>query len=494
MANPDSDVQSAMSAATDSLIGRQLDSENFLPRVIVGLVIGCVATIGAFTVALAKYFNSVDQIKAATWYSIGPMDFLVSSERPPVGLIVIAVLGITAVAAFALTFEGIANLLADRPRRDVVARARGSFLHEPYAGRIKVTVIIPAHNEEVSLPLTLASLENQTRRADRVIVLADNCSDRTTAIAEEHGYEYFETVDNVHKKGGALNQILAQLLPRMGPGDAILVMDADTSIGEQFLEKALERLVDEPSIAAIGGIFYGEHGHGLLGQFQRNEYARYSAQIHRRRGRVFVLTGTASLFRAEALLDVAGARGVYIPGESGKVYDIAALTEDNELTLALKSLGATLESPDECTVTTELMPTWKALWIQRQRWQRGALENLNAYGLTTATARYWGQQVGIGYGTLALNSALILMLITALSVDMWIWFPFWLVLTGVFWIERVVTAWSGGWRARLLAMALIPELIYDVFLQAVFISCLVDISIGRSKRWVHVTRSTEAKT
>ena len=86
----------------------------------------------------------------------------------------------------------------------------------------------------------------------------------------------------------------------------------------------------------------------MIGQFQRNEYTRYSLQIRSRRGRVFVLTGTATVFRASALIDVAAARGVFIPGEPGLVYDTAALTEDNELTIALKSLGATMVSPPEC--------------------------------------------------------------------------------------------------------------------------------------------------
>jgi len=59
-------------------------------------------------------------------------------------------------------------------------------------------------------------------------------------------------------------------------------------------------------------------------------------------------------------------------------------------------------SPTECVVTTEIMPTWKNLWIQRLRWQRGAVENLGAYGFTRTTMRYWGQQIGIAYGTIAL--------------------------------------------------------------------------------------------
>jgi cellulose synthase/poly-beta-1,6-N-acetylglucosamine synthase-like glycosyltransferase len=55
------------------------------------------------------------------------------------------------------------------------------------------------------------------------------------------------------------------------------------------------------------------------------------------------------------------------------VYDTVALTEDNELTIALKSLGALMISPAQCTVITELMPSWRTLWSQRLRWQRGAL-------------------------------------------------------------------------------------------------------------------------
>mgnify|MGYP000205014486 CR=1 FL=1 len=65
-------------------------------------------------------------------------------------------------------------------------------------------------------------------------------------------------------------------------------------------------------LEAVGGVFFGEQGHGLVGMFQRNEYRRYSQEIRRRRGRVFVLTGTASAFRASALAMVAAARAAGI--------------------------------------------------------------------------------------------------------------------------------------------------------------------------------------
>ena len=355
-----------------------------------------------------------------------------------------------------------------------------------------ITVLVPAHNEELALPVTLGALARQTRPPDRVIVVADNCTDRSVEIARDMGHEAFETVDNVHKKGGALNQALRMLLPTMDPRDVVLVMDADTSLVPEFIEVAAGHMERDAELAAVGGIFYGEDGHGLIGQFQRNEYARYSNQIRARRGRVFVLTGTATMFRAGAMKDVAAARGVFIPGRPGDVYDTAALTEDNELTLALKSLGATMMSPHECRVVTELMPTWPNLWRQRKRWQRGALENLGAYGMTRATLRYWGQQVGIGYGAVALNASLLLLLTTFLAIDDWVWFPFWTAVGLFFAIERTLTAWSTGWRGRLLAMTVLPELLYDVFLQVVFVKSLFDISTSAEARWGHVEHPTGA--
>jgi poly-beta-1,6-N-acetyl-D-glucosamine synthase len=265
-------------------------------------------------------------------------------------------------------------------------------------------------------------------------------------------------------------------------------MDADTRLDDGFLEAAVGRLTADRALMAIGGLFYGDEGAGLLGQFQRNEYSRYSRDIRRRRGRVFVLTGTASIFRPAALRTVAQSRGTSLPGVPGDVYDTAALTEDNELTIALKSLGALMISPSQCTVVTEMMPTWRALWNQRLRWQRGALENLGAYGLTARTFRYWAQQLGIGYGVIALVSYIALFLVTTLSVNTWIWFPFWIGMGLLFSVERIVTVWDGGWRARILAVTLIPELVFATFLDVVYVKGVLDILLARQASWKHVTQ------
>jgi cellulose synthase/poly-beta-1,6-N-acetylglucosamine synthase-like glycosyltransferase len=367
--------------------------------------------------------------------------------------------------------------------RLVMAETRGR-----YAGPVTITVLIPAHDEEACIGGTLASLAAQSHPPTRVVVVADNCTDDTARVARAAGVDVLETLDNTQKKAGALNQALRVVLPGMGDNDCVLVMDADTTLDPGFLEGAVRRLSDDRALMAVGGLFYGQDGSGLIGQFQRNEYTRYQRDLKRRRGRVFVLTGTASVFRARALRAVADERGRNLPGVPGDVYDTVALTEDNELTIALKSLGALMISPPECTVVTEVMPTWRALWAQRLRWQRGALENLGAYGLRPSTLRYWAQQLGIGYGVFALGSYLALVLLMVLSTDTWVWFPFWLGLGLLFTLERVVTVWRGGWRARLLALTLFPELCYAMFLNVVYVKGVWDLSLARRATWQHVVQ------
>ena len=292
-------------------------------------------------------------------------------------------------------------------------------------GPLRLTVLVPAHNESLTIAAALESLWAQTRPPDKVVVVADNCTDDTAEIARRHGAEVYTTVANTDKKAGGLNQALSNMFAEIDGRDVAMIMDADSAIVPEFLETAMGRLETDPDLIAVGGVFSGEEGAGVVGQLQRNEYTRYQRYIARRLGKVFVLTGTASLFRTYALKAVADSRGTLIPGDPGRVYDTLAMTEDNEMTLALKSLGAKMISPMQCRVVTEVMPTLRALWRQRMRWQRGALENIGAYGLTRTTLRYWLQQLGIGYGTIALNAYLLLMLITLLAADsfevVWFW-------------------------------------------------------------------------
>lgn len=344
-----------------------------------------------------------------------------------------------------------------------------------------VAVLIPAHNEEADIEETLQSAAAQTRRPDRVIVMADNCTDDTVRLAREANAEVIETVGNTQKKAGALNQFLEQSLPLMADEDIIIVQDADTQLSRNFIETAAEEL--DNGAGACGGVFYGAAGSGLLGQLQRQEFTRYARQLGRNMGKARVLTGTGSAFRAGALKDLLRARrSGQLPGGTG-VYTTSSLTEDGEITLALKSLDYKCVSPAECSVTTEIMPTIPQLWKQRTRWQRGALEDLRTYGLTRVTTPYILRQCLMGLSVMAF----LLWWVSAPGIIAeygihlsWLWTG----ISALFVTERVVTVRRAGWKAMALALLMLPELIYDLFQHAVWVKSVAGTAVrAKTTEW-----------
>ncbi|MFI6872797.1 glycosyltransferase family 2 protein [Streptomyces sp. NPDC050400] len=347
-----------------------------------------------------------------------------------------------------------------------------------------LVALIPAHDEQDRIVATLAGLYRQTRRPDRIVVVADNCSDRTARIAEYCGAEVFLPTDNRDKKAGALNQALAPLLADLDDDAYVLVQDADTVLNPDFVRCAVEAFDEDGTVGAVGGIFYGEQGSGVLGMLQRMEYQRYALEIRRKKNEAVVLTGTGTLFRADVLRQVRDARLAGTIGGGDGYYSLASLTEDDEMTKAVKTLGHRTVSPDGCWLVTEVMPSLGKLWHQRLRWQRGALENLRDYGWTKVTAPYFRQQMLLGAGALAL-ALFALFAVLNLTLVGWGGFSvFWTAITLLFVAERTLTVRRLGWRAALLAAPLIPELLYDVFRQAVFVRSLVDLALRREARWV----------
>lgn len=347
---------------------------------------------------------------------------------------------------------------------------------------IHVVALVPAHNEADQIAETIGSLRSQERPPDRLIVIADNCTDDTPAIAERLGAEVVLTRDNEHKKAGALNQVLDELLPSLGERDLVLVMDADSALAPGFISHGAERLASG-ELAAVGGTFTGKPGGGLVGMFQRNEYARYARDVRRLRGKALVLTGTATLFRAATLQQVVAARASgKLPG-GAHVYDVRVLTEDNELTLAILHLELRILCPPECTLTTEVMPTWGALFRQRLRWKRGALENLVDYGWTRATRKYWGRQLLSLVGVIVIFTYLATLTYTIAATGSVTFAPVWLAITAIFVIERVVTVRSRGPGQMALAATLVVEMTFDVFLQTAQAKAFWDSAWNRERKW-----------
>jgi poly-beta-1,6-N-acetyl-D-glucosamine synthase len=113
-----------------------------------------------------------------------------------------------------------------------------------------VVALIEIHDEEEHVEVAIRSLKEQKSPPNLIIVCADNCTYRTAELAEAAGAHVFETVDNAHKKAGALNQALDILVPELHDEDAVLVINADAVPGPSFLSEAMRRLRE-----GIGGVF-----------------------------------------------------------------------------------------------------------------------------------------------------------------------------------------------------------------------------------------------
>ncbi len=355
----------------------------------------------------------------------------------------------------------------------------------PADGLSRVTVLVPAHNEEAGIAETIEALARQTRPPDDVFVVSDNSTDRTVEFARAAGARVMETSGNTCKKAGALNQALAHVLDALEGNDFVLIQDADSVLDPGFIAAALGHLTADPDLGAVGGVFRGGPGGGFVGHLQRNEYARYARDVSRLKGKCLVVTGTAAVFRASTLRRVRAARlaGTIPPGDGhGGIYDTTVLTEDNEISFALMHLGYRILSPNGCTLTTEVMESWRQLWNQRLRWKRGAVENCVQYGMTRVTASYWGRQVFTMLGVL----------VTAIYLGTILWSlvftggltiaPFWLGITGLFALERVVTLRGRGWGRR-FAAGLLYELPFDYFLQVCHGKAYLDSLFNSQRRW-----------
>jgi len=347
-----------------------------------------------------------------------------------------------------------------------------------------LAALIPAHNEAATIVAVVRGLQAQTQAPDRIIVIADNCNDDTESLARNAGAEVYVTVDNTDKKAGGLNQVLDLLLPTMDEDDVVLVQDADSFLDSTFIENGMAAYTE--GIGGVGGVFRGRldgetRWARIVQWFQTNEYSRYELDIRRQRGRVLVLTGTATLLKASILREVVAARrSGELPG-APQVYDTKVLTEDNELSFALMHLGYRITSPNGCTLSTETMSSLRTLAQQRLRWKRGAVENLIDYGWSRVTAAYWGRQA-LAVAGLLVTAAYLTTLVWGAFLGLHLQ-PFWLLVTLGFSLERVITVRRRGPLAMAIAALIVVEFVYDVFLQGVQAMAYANAVTGKERRW-----------
>jgi biofilm PGA synthesis N-glycosyltransferase PgaC len=359
----------------------------------------------------------------------------------------------------------------------------------------KVIALVPAYNEAQTIRATVAALYAQwAPRVDKVIVVPNNCTDNTAWQAAEAGAVVWDMGGNDHKKAGALNWALNQLLPTLADHDLVLITDADSVLHEDFTQHAV-RALRRPAIrshrvkprhrkpvGAACASFRTDGGPTLLARLQRNEYERFARQVRRRQDQALVLSGVATMFTVASLRHIHAARGSELPGHPGEIYHRDTATEDIELTFAYRALGYRPAAPAQALAMTDSMPTWTALKDQRVRWQRGMLDSLRLYGVTRHTIGDLARQAFI-YGASILGPAYLAFLAVYFTATGHV--PFsaaWLPLTVVFLAERVWTARRGD---VVLAAALIPEWCYEQWRSAVYWLAAWKTLRGARRDWIN---------
>ena len=228
----------------------------------------------------------------------------------------------------------------------------------------RVAVLVPAHNESVGIIPTLADAKIQLRSGDRLLVVADNCSDDTAQVARAQGAAVFERNDPEHRgKGYALSAGVAHL--SNDPPDVVIIVDADCRISPHAIPRLAAQCAQSRRPAQANYVMRAPAGSTL--SYDVAAFAWRVKNFVRPLGLRFLglpcqLTGSGMAFpwRAISAANLA----------SGNIVEDMALGVE----LAMRAEPA-LYCPEAEVVST--FPTSnKALETQRRRWERGHFQTI----------------------------------------------------------------------------------------------------------------------
>ncbi len=223
--------------------------------------------------------------------------------------------------------------------------------------RFTFAVLIPAHNEELSLEATIQSVFRSEYPADRlrILVVADNCTDRTAEIARAAGAECIERVDPLNRgKGYALAVGIPAAL-KTG-ADAVLILDADCELDPGALRSFAAAFANGCSVAQAAVVARNPN-EGPTGQVTAvgatidNAIAAGLTRL----GRTAPLRGTGMAFAREVL--------------ERFPWTAFGLTEDAEYAARLKRAGIRVAFRGDAIIRSEAPAGLSAFRTQRRRWR-----------------------------------------------------------------------------------------------------------------------------
>jgi 1,2-diacylglycerol 3-beta-glucosyltransferase len=234
----------------------------------------------------------------------------------------------------------------------------------------RLAVLVPAHNEEKGVADAVRPLVDQaypTQRLD-VIVIADNCTDHTAAVAAAAGATVWERNDlSARGKGQALGWALARLRASPQRPDAVLVVDADCIASPNLCAVVAEKLAD-PSVQAIQARYDVSNPEASPTAALRAA-GFILKHVIRSRGRARLglscgLFGSGMAFRT-SLFD--------------EVQWPTSVTEDTELHLELVQRGVVVRYAERASVRSAMPTTAAAAVDQQLRWESGNAQLAGAH-------------------------------------------------------------------------------------------------------------------
>lgn len=294
----------------------------------------------------------------------------------------------------------------------------------PKTRTAKIVVVVPAHNEEGTIGGVVQALLAQTRRPDRIVVVADNCTDRTVEIARRFGRRVtvIETVGNRDRKVGALRMAWQQYVAY--GFDYMLGVDADTILSPDSLAALEDELEENPSVGGVMARYTFDPDLGqskwarLLVRMQRLEFASWTIDILHRKRNTYVLGGQATLFRVDALQQIVDEERRLSP------WDPEAQVEDMELTWMLSTRDWETKVSATARAYAGPMLTVRSLWAQRRKWDEGMIRLLLGSKIGATTMYPWRVQLKNGVNALT-RVLFVLLLTTSLLIGAfewnWIW-------------------------------------------------------------------------
>jgi cellulose synthase/poly-beta-1,6-N-acetylglucosamine synthase-like glycosyltransferase len=227
--------------------------------------------------------------------------------------------------------------------------------------RPAVAVMIPAHNEALLIADTLHSITSQLNAGDRLLVVADNCTDDTAEIAAAANAEVIERKDE-HRRGKDYAMDFGIRHLERDPPEVIIIVDADCQVGAETIN-CLAQLCGETARPAQSMYLMQTPRDGDL-QTRIAEFAWLVKNLVRRLGyhRLGLpcqLMGTGMAFPWSAISTT--------PLASGH------LAEDLLLGIRLTRSGTPPLFCPEALVTSNFPETLEGIASQRKRWEHGHL-------------------------------------------------------------------------------------------------------------------------